>query len=397
MTAAHQGPPTSSVPRLTMIPRRATSVLVILIAMACGRVAAQGQGTTTFQLTAVSSGSWNSAGVHTLSSYQTGHSNDFPSNRASYFEFDLDPVQGRALVAAFLQIPGSADFNISTVLPSVCGSAPCFKLGIAPQGPIATDAIVNPLSNNNTYVYQVGNNEGRNQDLGYTWLSDGLHPGLKFDADQHNAVRLQAEMNAGGHWVFWARDRFYIGEGAVSGGECAACPGGFENYIWGQSSYNTSIVLFVTVANGPRTTAAVQNGTYQIGNLNSGLVLEVPAGQTSPGTHVDQAIAVAGAASQQWTVTRLDNGNYTIFNVATGLTLEVPNASNSPGEAIDVALSTGQLSQQWVFSGTNDGNYSITNANSGLPLGVASALTLPGAGVDQFKPTGNAEQQWSFR
>ena len=396
MTAAHQGSLKTPVPCLAAPQRLAASAMAMLFAMA-GSVAAQAQGTSTFQLTAVSSGSWNSAGTHTLSSYQIGHSNDFPNNRASYFEFDLDPVQGRALVSAFLQIPGSANYNISTVLPSVCGSAPCFKLGIAPQGPIATDAIVNPLSNNNTYVYQVGNNEGRNQDLGYTWLSDGLHPGLKFDADQHNAVRLQAEMNAGGHWVFWARDRFYIGEGAVSGGECAACPGGFENYIWGQTSYNTSIVLFITVANGPRTTAVVQNGTYQIGNLNSGLVLEVPAGQSASGTHVNQAIAVAGAANQQWTVTRLDHGNYTISNVATGLFLEVPNASSSPGEAIDVALSTGQENQQWIFSGTNDGDYSITNANSGLPLGVASALTLPGAGVDQFKPTGNADQQWSFR
>jgi hypothetical protein len=94
------------------------------------------------------------------------------------------------------------------------------------------------------------------------WVENGLHPGKKFNAFTDNTQRLQAEVNTGGDWVFWGRDAFDTGSA--------------ENYIWGDTAYNTGIVLIVTVSNGPATTAVVRSGSYQIENLNSAASLENP-------------------------------------------------------------------------------------------------------------------------
>jgi hypothetical protein len=152
-------------------------------------------------------------------------------------------------VSASVLIPGSTDYNIETVYPKKCPGTdvPCFKVGIAPQGSLTTDEIVNPTSNHNTSIFTNAADPNRNQDLGYAWPDNGLHPGLAFDAGHYNPSRLQNEMNAGGAWVFWAVDRFDTGEFDLSDGVCPACPGGFENYVWGSTSFTTGIVLNITV------------------------------------------------------------------------------------------------------------------------------------------------------
>jgi hypothetical protein len=210
---------------------------------------AQPVTTTTFHLPAIASGTWNSAGIHAIGNYQIGHSTELPHQQAAYFEFNLDPVKGRTLVTANVLIPGSTDYNIEVVYPPKCPgtNVPCFKIGIAPQGNLTLDEIVNPTSNHNTNVYVNASDSNRNQDLGYFWVEDGLHKGVTFDAGHYNPARLQHEMNVGGDWVFWAVDRFDSGEFDLSNGVCSACPGGFENYVWGNTAFTTGIVLNITV------------------------------------------------------------------------------------------------------------------------------------------------------
>jgi hypothetical protein len=204
---------------------------------------------TTFHLPALASGNWSSAGVHNVGNYQIGHSVELPNQQAAYFEFNLDPVKGRTLVSANLLIPGSNDFNIEVVYTPKCPgtNVPCFKIGIAPQGNLTLDEIVSPSSNHNTNVFLNAADTNRNQDLGYFWVEDGLHKGVTFDAGHYHPERLQQEMNAGGNWVFWAADRFDTGESNRSNGVCPACPGGFENYVWGSTSFTSAIVLDITV------------------------------------------------------------------------------------------------------------------------------------------------------
>ena len=205
--------------------------------------------TTTFRLPALASGNWNAAGIHTVGNYQIGHSTQLPHQQAAYFEFNLDPIKGRKLVSASVLIPGSTDYNIEVTYPTKCpgNNTPCFKVGMAPQGALSTSDIVSPSSNHNTNVFLQGNDVHQNQDLGYAWVEDGVHKGLAFDADHYNNGRLQDEINAGGDWVFWARDVFDSGEKNMSNGACPACPGGVENYVWGNTSFTKSIVLIITV------------------------------------------------------------------------------------------------------------------------------------------------------
>jgi hypothetical protein len=211
--------------------------------------ASEQAATQTFRLNAVSSGNWNSAGIHTVGNYQIGHSTEHPDQQAAYFEFNLDPIKGRTLVSASILIPGSTDYNIEVTYPPKCPgtNVPCFKVGIAPQGALTTSEIVNPSSNNNNNIFRQANDGNANQDLGYAWVENGVHQGLAFSADHYNNARLQNEINAGGHWVFWSRDVFDTGEKNMSNGACPACPGGVENYIWGNTAFTSAIQLIIAV------------------------------------------------------------------------------------------------------------------------------------------------------
>jgi hypothetical protein len=357
-------------------------------------------GTTTFQLTAIASGNWNSAGVHTIGNYQIGHSNQLPNQQVAYFEFNFSSIQGRTVQAAFLLVPGSTDYNIETTyMPPECPAAPapCFKVGIRPlQGLGYTVAQVVDASSNNNATMAAALIGNQNEDLGYDWVTNGLHLGLEFDAYTYNLANLQDEVNAGGNEVLLGGDDFDSGERNLSDGVCPACPGGFENYIWGSTSYNTGIIALITVQGGEASLRVVPNGTYVVKNLNSGAALEVAEAKTAAGTSLDQS-TYTGDSNQLWNVTRLADGNYTIASVSTGYRLDVSGASTS-GAHVLISPANKNTNQEWSITPTTDGNYTIKSVNSGLFLDVSGASTLNGAGIDQFaaKP-GYASQQWSFR
>jgi hypothetical protein len=374
----------------------------------CGEncYAAQGtSGTTTFQLTALASGNWNSAGVHTIGNYQIGHSNQLPDQQAAYFEFDLTPVQGRSVTDALILIPGSTDYDIGTTYkPMECPAAPapCFKAGIAAEGSYPVEDVVSPSSNNSVEIYLSGGDTNRDKELGYGWVADGLHLGVEFGAfttvvfnENYYPARVQNEVDAGGDWVFWARDDFDAGQSNLSGGgACPACPGGVENYIWGQTGYNTGIILLLTVRGGEASIPVVPNGIYEVKNLNSGAALEVASAKN--GAPLDQS-AYTGDSKQLWKVARLVDGNYTITNVGTGQQLDASNYA-SPWEAARTALADKTANQEWTITPTTDGNYTIKSVRSGLLLDVASAMTLKGAGIVLgTAQNGYAHQQWSFK
>lgn len=348
-------------------------------------------GTTTFQLTALASGNWNSAGVRTSGNYQIGHSNQLPDQQVAYFEFNFAPVQGRTVTAAFVLIPGSTDYNIEVVYPSRC-PGPCWKIGIRPQGSSSTEEIV---SGNNNRVLASAALGNQNDDIGYNWLEDGLHLGVEFDAYTYRQQGLQNQVNAGGLQVLWAADDFDGGESNLSSGVCPACPGGFENYIWGGTGYNTGIIALLTVEGGEASIPVVPNGIYEVKNLNSGAALEVASAKTD-GAHLDQS-DFTGDSNQLWKVTRLADGNYTITNASTGQQLDASNAIKS-WEAARMASTGLAAKQEWTITPVTDGNYTIKSVNTGLLLDVAGAKTLNGAdivlGAEQ---KGYAHQQWSFK
>ena len=339
-------------------------------------------GTTTFQLTAIASGNWNSAGVHTVGNYQIGFSTQLPDKQVSYFEFNFAPVQGRTVTAAFALIPGSNDYDIGVVYPSRCNltpKGPCYKVGIRPLQGLGYSVadVVDASSNHNTALAHalLGN---QNQDIGYwPWVADGLHLNVEFGAFTYNQSLLQDEVNAGGDEVILGADDYDAGVSNLSGGgACPACPGGYENYIWGTTNLNAGIIFLLTVEGGEASIPVVPNGTYEVKNLNSGGALEVAA-KTAVEEHLDEA-AYTGDNKQMWKVTRLGDGNYTIVNASTGSLLEA--------------------SAEWSIIPATDGNYNLKSVKTGKMLDLAGGGSLMGQAVVQnpAKP-GYANQQWSFQ
>jgi hypothetical protein len=337
-------------------------------------------GTTTFQLTAIASGNWNSAGVHTVGNYQIGHSNQLPDQQVSYFEFNLSSVQGRTVQASFVLIPGSTDYDIDIVYPTRCNpptpsTGPCFKVGMRPlQGLGYSVADVVSGANNATEAAALIGNQ--NEDNGYEWVENGLHLGTEFGNWTYNFDLLQDEVSAGGDEVVLGADDDDTTDGANLASTCAACPGGYENYIWGSTGYNTGIIWLLTVQGGEASLPIVPNGTYEVKNLNNGGALEV-AGKTAIEEHLDLA-AYGGVGNQTWKVTRLADGNYSIRNAGTGSLL--------------------QATEEWAIIPYTDGNYTLKSVKTGKMLDVAGRGSLMGQSVVQMpaKP-GYASQQWSFQ
>lgn len=219
--------------------------VLVLLSSFVGNLPAQ--VTHTFEC--IAEGAWNASGVHaaTNGSYMIGYNYEFQVEQAAYFVFDLSSIQGKTVTGCSIYIPGSIDYDITdywgTPTANNRNDHNQFKVGIAPQCANITNGAPNFVSlntitnGNNVYnVFHYCLDANDNQDLGYAWVEDGLHFGQHFGAFTYNTARLQAEVDAGGVWAFWACDRFDSGAGA-------------QNYLWGSTFYTTNIVLTITTSN----------------------------------------------------------------------------------------------------------------------------------------------------
>jgi hypothetical protein len=214
-----------------------------------GLSAANVQALNTYHLIAITSGNWNSAGIHDPTTlYEIGYSFQRPNNQIAYFEFDLTPVMGKTVTNALIQIPGSTDYSISdywnTPTENNVNDHNQFKVGIRPLCNPGYPVTLNEVltGNNDGALYTNVHDANRNGDIGYDWVMDGFHFGLQFDAFHYEAVGhigpyLQNAVNAGGDYILWGNDDYDSGN--TTG----------ENYIWGSTSYNTNIVLTITTTN----------------------------------------------------------------------------------------------------------------------------------------------------
>jgi hypothetical protein len=212
-----------------------------LAAALCGG-AASVHAATTHNIAAITSGNWNDKGVRGGTNYQIGFSTELPNEQCAFFEFDLDSVKGKTVTSAGVLIPGSTDYNITAYWGNPDNGNPShtqFKVGVSPQG---SDTLSQVLTgNNSTTIYLNGGGDAnRNADLGYEWVADGLHKGEVFDCFHYTNSRFQTEVNAGGNWIMWSSDRYDL----MQNGQLGA-----ENYIWGNTSFNTGIILEITTSN----------------------------------------------------------------------------------------------------------------------------------------------------
>src|ERR1035438_7922223 len=188
--------------------KKAQNILVASL-LCIGAVGVQAANT---HITAITCGNWNSAGIHASgTSYRIGVNPQHPNMQAAYFEFNLAAVKGVKVTSCGILIPGSTDYNITSYWSNPDNGNPShiqFKVGTTSQGASSLSSIL--TGNNSTTVY---NNAGKNSDLGYDWVGDGLHSGLVFDAWHYestgaHAPDVQNAVNAGGNYIFWTLDRY---------------------------------------------------------------------------------------------------------------------------------------------------------------------------------------------
>src|SRR5215471_5136120 len=103
--------------------------------------------------------------------------------------------------------------------------------------------------------------------------------------------------------------------------------------VWRTTNIMTSRLLALTAALTLITIGAHAQQGYVIVSVNSGLVLDVPAWSTQPGTLMQQWPENDGA-NQLWTITANGAGTYAIVSVNSGLVLDVPAFSTDPGTLI---------------------------------------------------------------
>lgn len=142
------------------------------------------------------------------------------------------------------------------------------------------------------------------------------------------------------------------------------------------------------------TPVSVEEGTYALENVNSGLFLEVADASTDDGATVQQG-SWTGEPHQYWEV--VDDGEgYLVINANSGKALEVFEAATDDGADVVQWSDTGGAHQRWVVLEDDQTGYVIENVGSGQVLDVFEAATEDGAEVVQWPDSGGENQRWLF-
>ncbi len=132
---------------------------------------------------------------------------------------------------------------------------------------------------------------------------------------------------------------------------------------------------------------------YRLINRATGKVMDIPAGNPTPGTRVKQYPG-NGGNNQQWQVLDADSGYYRIVNRQTTLAMDIPSFSTADGAEVAQYAYNGGTNQQWKMVDAGDGYYRIVNRNSGKVLDVPNSSTADGTIIKQYTSNGGQNQQW---
>ena len=143
-------------------------------------------------------------------------------------------------------------------------------------------------------------------------------------------------------------------------------------------------------------TKTIDDGLYEVANVNSGKVLDIASGSTAAGANCQQYES-NGTAAQKFTIKYDGNGFYTLVNLKSGKALEV----ESTAPATSVNVQQGDVSstdaQKWAIADNGDGTYKLTSKATGLVLDVASASKDNKANIDAYTDNGTAAQKFTFK
>ncbi len=135
---------------------------------------------------------------------------------------------------------------------------------------------------------------------------------------------------------------------------------------------------------------------FQIVNLNSGLMIGVQGGATTPGAPLLQ-YADTGTPDHLWELVPAGQGSYLVRNGGSGLVMGVAGAQTADSAPITQQAPNGSPDQSWQLLDENaNGQFRLRNRNSGLLLGVDGESTASGGRIVQFEDNGTPDHLWQM-
>jgi beta-glucanase (GH16 family) len=137
------------------------------------------------------------------------------------------------------------------------------------------------------------------------------------------------------------------------------------------------------------------DGTYIVGNRQSGLVMDVAHGDEANGTNILQYYNT-GAENQQFIFTEISTGIYSLINVKTGKCVDVEDVSTDNFANIHQWEYVGGRNQQFKIESTGNGYYKLraTHSNKIIEVGYASLDT--NANINQYDDNNQLCGQWKL-
>ncbi|MFD9377852.1 RICIN domain-containing protein [Streptomyces sp. NPDC059999] len=154
--------------------------------------------------------------------------------------------------------------------------------------------------------------------------------------------------------------------------------------------------------------AAAQEGRSRVGMpqtvvrltaAHSGKCLDVEAGKTTNGIHVQQHTC-GGTTAQQWTAVATAGGSFELRSVLSGKCLEVENAGTKPGSVIQQWACVGVEHQRWQLMLVDPVRklYELQPAHAdGMCLDVPGAKEDDGIDTQLYTCNRTAAQLWQVQ
>jgi endoglucanase len=192
-------------------------------------------------------------------------------------------------------------------------------------------------------------------------------------------------------WSYWAvNGTTETGAGGGFGGEETY---GVLNTTWdgdALAALTSSLQSLMNDGGGPAL------GTYEISSVSSGKAMEVNGWSKSNGASVDQWTWGNNQANQKWQLTYLNNGMYQLTNVNSSLVLDVTNGDTAYGTKMNQEPNLIGANQEFIISHTADGHYKIINSKAGIPVEDPGFSTNNGTQLDIWGWNGGTNQEWNF-
>jgi DNA-binding winged helix-turn-helix (wHTH) protein len=135
--------------------------------------------------------------------------------------------------------------------------------------------------------------------------------------------------------------------------------------------------------------------TYELENVGTRAVLEVPVYSQANGALLDQWKSNAGD-NQKW-VAKAAGPYWTFANVSSRKLLDNPRASRVAGVQVDQWQANKAENQNWIVLAVGDGSCKIVSQPSGLLLDVDKGSSADGAAIIQYADNDGPNQHWRFR